>query len=484
MLTAWRPPWSRSPPVRTGCGKSPIARSAHVPATRRRRPPRWGGATGRHAIPCPLSDRTPHRSSACSAYRPRPADLGRRRAAPSRTREEYEPTPGPRHDGVPRAWSTPPLSRRLPARPDIIVVGDGATTTSRFRAHPTSTSSWPTRGARTTPVGYYPGEAVLRTADVVVVNKANAAAQARTSSVPSPRWRVVQRISARPWCVGAIAPRGSKPAIPAPRSPRARRLGGRPRASPHGFASPRRPASAAAAAAGAIRGRDPRPALTAPLRAVIATFPTIGPRCCPPSGYDPVAAPRPSAIPSSAAMRSSSSPPRRVDRRHVMAHTARPILRVPLRSSPNPAPSPRDPSNDWADPPPSQIRGDRQNDSSPSARRRRCPRAPTAASPPTPGPNASTPPRRRYQALPQRDAEKARPLNTGRADDGVSGPFVLIDAPAPPSDPQAPPRLTRQGWPGCTGPMRYGRIISLSSCSTMWQCHTNCPGLVNCARTA
>ena len=38
------------------------------------------------------------------------------------------------------------------------------------------------------------------------------------------------------------------------------------------------------------------------------------------------------------------------------------------------------------------------------------------------------------------------------------------------------------GCPGCTGPIRYGRIISLSSCSTMWQCQTNCPGLLNCAR--
>ena len=34
------------------------------------------------------------------------------------------------------------------------------------------------------------------------------------------------------------------------------------------------------------------------------------------------------------------------------------------------------------------------------------------------------------------------------------------------------------GWPGCSGPMRYGRIISLSSCSTMWQCQTNWPGVV------
>jgi len=31
--------------------------------------------------------------------------------------------------------------------------------------------------------------------------------------------------------------------------------------------------------------------------------------------------------------------------------------------------------------------------------------------------------------------------------------------------------------PGCSGPMRYGRIISLSSCSTMWQCQTYWPGL-------
>src|SRR6266487_161815 len=33
------------------------------------------------------------------------------------------------------------------------------------------------------------------------------------------------------------------------------------------------------------------------------------------------------------------------------------------------------------------------------------------------------------------------------------------------------------GWPGCGGPIRYGRIISLSSCSTMWQCQTNWPAL-------
>jgi hypothetical protein len=33
-----------------------------------------------------------------------------------------------------------------------------------------------------------------------------------------------------------------------------------------------------------------------------------------------------------------------------------------------------------------------------------------------------------------------------------------------------------------TGPIRYGRIISLSSCSTMWQCQTYCPGLSNFAR--
>jgi hypothetical protein len=39
------------------------------------------------------------------------------------------------------------------------------------------------------------------------------------------------------------------------------------------------------------------------------------------------------------------------------------------------------------------------------------------------------------------------------------------------------------GWPGCTGPIRYGRIISLSSCSTMWQCQTNWPGLVNLSRS-
>jgi len=38
------------------------------------------------------------------------------------------------------------------------------------------------------------------------------------------------------------------------------------------------------------------------------------------------------------------------------------------------------------------------------------------------------------------------------------------------------------GCPSCSGPMRNGRIISLSSCSTMWQCHTNCPFFLNWAR--
>jgi hypothetical protein len=31
--------------------------------------------------------------------------------------------------------------------------------------------------------------------------------------------------------------------------------------------------------------------------------------------------------------------------------------------------------------------------------------------------------------------------------------------------------------------MRYGRIISLSSCSTMWQYHTNWPALTNRIRS-
>ena len=49
--------------------------------------------------------------------------------------------------------------------------------------------------------------------------------------------------------------------------------------------------------------------------------------------------------------------------------------------------------------------------------------------------------------------------------------------------PIPPPCSIATGCPGCSGPMRKGRIISLSSCSTMWQCHTNCPGLRNRART-
>jgi len=32
-------------------------------------------------------------------------------------------------------------------------------------------------------------------------------------------------------------------------------------------------------------------------------------------------------------------------------------------------------------------------------------------------------------------------------------------------------------------PMKYGRIISLSSCSTMWQCQTKSPGTLKVALT-
>lgn len=51
---------------------------------------------------------------------------------------------------------------------------------------------------------------------------------------------------------------------------------------------------------------------------------------------------------------------------------------------------------------------------------------------------------------------------------------------------QKPVPKGKKSWryvcPGCpdwTGPVRYGSIISLSSCSSMWQCQTYCPGAVN-----
>ena len=60
---------------------------------------------------------------------------------------------------------------------------------------------------------------------------------------------------------------------------------------------------------------------------------------------------------------------------------------------------------------------------------------------------------------------------------------------------QLPDGLGWEGWDpeellrgqagsfGWGGPIRYGRIISLSSCSTMWQCQTNWPGWPNRIRT-
>ncbi len=46
------------------------------------------------------------------------------------------------------------------------------------------------------------------------------------------------------------------------------------------------------------------------------------------------------------------------------------------------------------------------------------------------------------------------------------------------------PSPSKSGWPRF-GPMEttYGRIISLSSCSTIWQCQTYRPGISNLART-
>ena len=53
----------------------------------------------------------------------------------------------------------------------------------------------------------------------------------------------------------------------------------------------------------------------------------------------------------------------------------------------------------------------------------------------------------------------------------------------PRRDPWALDQGLGAGWPGCSGPIRYGRIISLSSCSRMWQCQTYWPACAKCAFT-
>ena len=165
--------------------------------------------------------------------------------------------------------------------------------------------------------GYYPGEAVLRTADVVVVNKANAASAEQVERAIA----VVRLVNARAPIVCGAMPTRLEPAT----SLRGRRvlvIEDGPTIT-HG-SMPHGAGFAAATAAGATVV-DPRHALAASFRAVFEAYPHIGP-VLPALGYSPVQreALRETIERVDADVVVAATP---VDLRHVVT-VSKPILRV------------------------------------------------------------------------------------------------------------------------------------------------------------
>jgi predicted GTPase len=302
MLTAGVPVVAVSA-VRTGCGKSPIARWL----ASRLREKGHRVAVIRH--PMPYSDLTVQRMQRFAS----PADLDAA-GCTIEEREEYEPHLAlgtTVYAGVDYAAIVEAASREAD-----IIVWDGGNNDFPFvrpDLHIVVADALRPDDAR----GYYPGEAVLCTADVVVVNKANAA---RSEDVERAIAAVRVVNACAPVVCGAM-PTRIEPTIPL-RGRRVLVVEDGPSIT-HG-SLPHGAGFAAAAAAGAIVV-DPRPALTAPLRAVFATYPHIGP-VLPAVGYDPVQrqALRDTIERSDAELVLSATP---IDLRHVMA-ISKPILRV------------------------------------------------------------------------------------------------------------------------------------------------------------
>jgi len=251
--------------VRTGCGKSPIARwlAGRLRAAGRR------VAVVRH--PMPYGDLALQRSQRFAA----PADLDAARCTVEE-REEYEPHLAAGHlvfAGVDYAE----ILARAAAEADVLVWDGGNNDFPFVRPdlHVVVADALRPEDAS----GYHPGEAVLRMADVVVVNKVNAA----TATGVGRAIEAVRRVNA-----GAPLVRGALPVkLDEPGRVRGRRVlvvedgptlthGGMPYGA--GFV--------AATAAGAAAIVDPRPAAAPALREVFAQYPHIG-RVLPAIGYSP-----------------------------------------------------------------------------------------------------------------------------------------------------------------------------------------------------
>jgi predicted GTPase len=242
--------------VRTGCGKSPIARWL----ARRLRERGRRVAVVRH--PMPYSDLERQRVQRFAVL----ADLDAA-GCTLEEREEYEPHLAAGHlvfAGVDYAE----IIARAAAEADVLVWDGGNNDFPFVRPdlHVVVADALRPEDAR----GYYPGEAVLRTADVVVVNKVNAAPALAVGRAIE----VVRRVNAgAPLVRGALPVRLDDPGLV--RGRRVLVVEDGPTIT-HG-SMPYGAGLVAARAAGAAAIVDPRTAAAPELRAVFAEYPHIGP---------------------------------------------------------------------------------------------------------------------------------------------------------------------------------------------------------------
>jgi predicted GTPase len=250
--------------VRTGCGKSPIARWI---AGRLRRAGRRV-AVIRH--PMPYSDLERQRVQRFATS----ADLDAARCT-IEEREEYEPHVAV-GDVVFAGVDYAEIVTRAAAEADVIVWDGGNNDFPFVRPdlHVVLVDALRPEDAR----GYYPGEAVLATADVVVVNKVDSARDDQIARATE----VARTVNAHaPIVCGALPIRLDD--APAVRGRRTVIVEDGPTIT-HG-SMPYGAGFLAATAAGAVVV-DPRPTAAAGLRDVLARYPHIGP-VVPAVGYNP-----------------------------------------------------------------------------------------------------------------------------------------------------------------------------------------------------
>ena len=241
--------------VRTGCGKSPIARWLG----RRLRQRGRRVAVLRH--PMPYADLERQRSQRFAT----PADLDAA-GCTIEEREEYEPHLAA-GNVVFAGVDYGEITTRAVAEADLIVWDGGNNDFPFLRPdfHVVVADALRPEDAR----GYHPGEAVLRTADVVVVNKVDAASADQVAHAIE----VVREVNPH-----APIVRGASPVrLDAPEAVRGRRvlvIDDGPTLT-HG-SMPHGAGFVAARAVGAVVV-DPRSAATPPIRDVFARYPHIGP---------------------------------------------------------------------------------------------------------------------------------------------------------------------------------------------------------------